>query len=159
MKFSHDNRHLMTANNDGSIQVWDWRNRLLACPPMMHDDEVQDADFTEDGQFAVGATRKSEVSIWELATGKRVSRNINNLGEVGRQVCVVGNQALLSSPRRSVIDLAWLFEEPTMSTASMQLNAELSSRSRQFLGTLVLLTSEEWRERWETLRMDGTTRE
>jgi WD40 repeat protein len=72
--FSPDGRYLLTAHKDGQVRYWDWQAAKLVCPPMAHDDEVQNVAITPDGRFAISAVSgRSKIQFWASKTGRRVA--------------------------------------------------------------------------------------
>ncbi len=157
LAFSLDGRLLLTACKDGQARLWDWRAGKLACPPLVHQDEVYAVALTADGRHALtaGRLRASALHVWELTTGKLVAPPLRLSGDVtpfsispdGKRVVVTANGSV------ALINLAELLSPPELSTEDLGLLGELATAQQIELGEVSGLTQEQWRERWRRFRV------
>jgi WD40 repeat protein len=88
---SPDGRRALTAGDDRTVRVWDTATGKAISEPLRHQEIVQVALFSPDGRtvFTAGSAESignrgpaTEISLWEVATGKRRGRPLRNAGEV-----------------------------------------------------------------------------
>jgi WD40 repeat protein len=71
-RFSPDGRHIVTASEDGSAQVWDVASGKPIAPPLRHGSWVYDAEFSPDGRWLVTAGFDNSAGLWEVETGRQL---------------------------------------------------------------------------------------
>jgi hypothetical protein len=71
LRFSPDGRYLLSASDDHSAGVWDWREGR-AVHQLAHADEVNFALFSPDGHFIATASDDDTAALWDTASGKRL---------------------------------------------------------------------------------------
>jgi WD40 repeat protein/serine/threonine protein kinase len=64
---SSDNK-LATANNDGTIGLWDWKNKELQAELRGHSVYCIDLDFSPDGTRLVSSSEDGTVKVWSVQT-------------------------------------------------------------------------------------------
>jgi WD40 repeat protein len=67
VRFSPDQRYLLTASDDYTARIWDLQRRIEAFPPLRHDSVVRGAAFSSDGRLVATATSGGVVTIWDLS--------------------------------------------------------------------------------------------
>ena len=151
--FSPDGRYVLTGCKDGQARLWDWKTGTLACPPLVHRDEVFAVAFSLDGRYAVSAVRGNggAVQVWELATGKPVSPPIRFPYSVHTLALSSDGSRLFAVSEFTVtsIDLAELISASATRTEDYTLLGELTSAQRIELGDVNGLTGDQWLERWK----------
>ena len=74
VRFSWDDKQLLSARNDGSIAVWDLVSGSLRQELARHDRGATAAAFLRDDQRIVSAGRDDTVRVWNIASGKELWR-------------------------------------------------------------------------------------
>jgi WD40 repeat protein len=74
LAFSPDGRTLATAENAGTITLWDVRTRRSRPPLRGHDRLVSHLAFSSDGARLASASWDSTVAVWDLASGRLAAR-------------------------------------------------------------------------------------
>lgn len=81
LAFSPDGERLAAAYDDGSVWLWDWRNRapavMLAALPPEQQSMIDKVQVSPDGQYIVGMTSSYGI-VWDAQTGA-----LRHLLEVG----------------------------------------------------------------------------
>lgn len=160
VRFSPDGRHLLTSHKDGQVRYWDWQAAKLACPPMVHDDDVMHAAVTPDGRFALTSVRgRPEIQIWELKTGRLIASPVRlahrkSASTLPFAITPDGRRALVSymPAELATLDLEERTRSPSVPTPELALFAELASAQRIELGDLSGLTTDQWLAGWKLLR-------
>jgi WD40 repeat protein len=157
LAFSRDGRFLLTGCKDGRARRWDWQAGTLACPPLVHEDEVYVVALTADGQHTLtaGRQRAGALHVWELTTGKLVAPPVR-LGEDVTSLAISPDDTRVvasGSDSLVLIDLAELLAPPEMSTEDLGLLCELATAQQIELGDVSGLTLEQWLERWQRFRL------
>jgi serine/threonine protein kinase/WD40 repeat protein/tetratricopeptide (TPR) repeat protein len=160
VRFSPDGRYLLTSHKDGQVRYWDWQAGKLACPAMVHGDDVLDAAITPNGHFAVTTLRgQPEIHIWELKTGRRVAPPVRvgfREGTSSHALSITpdGRRALVhfGSLDLAVVDLDATLSSSNIPTADLGVLAELATAQRIEAGDLSGMTTDQWLERWNHLR-------
>ncbi len=154
VRFSPDQKLVLTANKDGVARVWDWRNGTLVCPPLEHPAEVFDVAFLSDGKYGLTIDRADTVRIWELTTGRMITAPIHyptsddGFPRALYKVAMVGSRAILGAPEYPILDVAPILREPELSTESLLAIAELISAQRNTRGAASSLDLEQWQATW-----------
>lgn len=68
-EFSPDGRHIVTASEDGTAQIWDAETGRPG-EKLPHKDTVRNASFSPDGLRVVTASSDQTAVIWDTANGK-----------------------------------------------------------------------------------------
>jgi len=63
----------VTASSDKTARVWDAATGKALSEPMKHDNYVNSAQFSPDGQRVVTASYDKTARVWDAATGKALS--------------------------------------------------------------------------------------
>ena len=71
----------VTASEDKTAQVWDWRSGRIE-HVLRHDDSVEAASFSPDGEHVLTAGADGAARVWKTGTERRVA----TLGQAGGQV-------------------------------------------------------------------------
>jgi WD40 repeat protein/serine/threonine protein kinase len=82
MCFSSDGRHLVSASNYGTAQVWDTATWKPRAPPLKHESRVNGAWFSPDGRDVLTASHDRTACIWAAATGERLTPPLLHCGPV-----------------------------------------------------------------------------
>ncbi|MGZ8181122.1 MAG: nSTAND1 domain-containing NTPase [Methylobacter sp.] len=69
-KFSSDSRWILTASNNGTVQVWDSVTGRAVSKQMLHSDSIRSAEFSPDGLQVLTASLDGTARLWESETGK-----------------------------------------------------------------------------------------
>jgi len=69
-RFSHDNKKVVTACEDGAVRVWSIPDWKLLQTLTGHVGPVQWADFSPDGRWIASAGEDKTVRVWSVADGK-----------------------------------------------------------------------------------------
>ncbi|MGJ8642288.1 MAG: nSTAND1 domain-containing NTPase [Luteolibacter sp.] len=72
VEFSHDGRHLITATEEGTVNIFDIKTREPAFAPIPHEGKLEDLVMTWNGQYMLTASGTT-ATIWDLAVGTGVS--------------------------------------------------------------------------------------
>jgi WD40 repeat protein len=72
VKFSFDNRRLLTSSADHTARIWDIASGKAINVLSGHTDVVRDASFSPDGTRVVTASRDATARIWDAATGSTI---------------------------------------------------------------------------------------
>jgi hypothetical protein len=163
MRFSPDDRRLLTGCRDGQARLWDWQTSRLVCPPCKTDDEVFDVAFTPDGRWGLTAVRVTprvdetgKLRMWEFTTGKPVSPVLRVGKESATSLAISpdGAAALTSifGGGLAWIDLSLLSPSDSLDLNDLCTLAELTAGQRIHDGDLAGLSSDEWLHRWRAFR-------
>lgn len=80
--FSHDGRFLLSALNDGAIELWDLKASRLARTLAGHERSATSAAFLRDGRRIISAGLDDTIRIWNIETGAEDWRAEFGLGGV-----------------------------------------------------------------------------
>ncbi|MCA9290185.1 MAG: protein kinase [Phycisphaerales bacterium] len=69
LEMSRDGRRLVTASDDGTINVWDAATRSVLANARGHEDWVYSAAFDHDARRVVSGSRDHTVRVWEADSG------------------------------------------------------------------------------------------
>jgi WD40 repeat protein len=72
MAFSNDGEVLLTANRDGTIQVYDVARREELSTLQGHTEEVTALAFTADDKRLASASHDKTIKLWDVATGQEL---------------------------------------------------------------------------------------
>jgi WD40 repeat protein/tetratricopeptide (TPR) repeat protein len=157
--FSPDDRLIAVGCRDGTARVWDWRAGRLASPAMTHENEVFGLALTGDGRWLLTLTNDARLRAWDWRAGKPLSPPIG-LGHGGAgwslnvEITADGRDAVVGAPHASVaLRLADLVEPDETGLDDLVLLAELAANQRLQQGEPLVLTTEEWLDRWHTFRL------
>ncbi len=168
--FSADGSMLLTGSRDRSARVWDWRSGRLLGPALTHQGEVQDVYFLNDDRWVL--TKSSDqsmavsidnaVQLWEWKTGKPLTPRKLIRSAWGSQLRMTpdGRRAVLGrlpDNRLNVLDIQALVSESATDDPPDRLRSitELISGKKIVGGSsVVILTTDEWVERWRLNRSD-----
>jgi WD40 repeat protein len=64
-EFSPNKQWLLTASQDFTARVWDWKTGRLESAPMRHDNFVLRASYSADGQNIVTASDDQTARVWD----------------------------------------------------------------------------------------------
>jgi WD40 repeat protein len=73
IRFSPDNRSLLSFGAQNSVRVWDTLTGQLR-HELPHEGRCHDAQFSPDGRLVATAGRDNWVCVWVLATGEQLAR-------------------------------------------------------------------------------------
>jgi len=71
LEFSPDGKWLLSTHGDGSVLVWDVRERERVASLNEHSAGVRGVSFSPDGRRIASASEDRTVALWDLATGRR----------------------------------------------------------------------------------------
>jgi eukaryotic-like serine/threonine-protein kinase len=80
--FSHDDRLLLTAGDDGTAQTWDRESRERLGGSYGHKSPVLVAAFSPDDRLVLTGTADGTVRLWDVATGGTVGATLQHRGRV-----------------------------------------------------------------------------
>jgi WD40 repeat protein/tRNA A-37 threonylcarbamoyl transferase component Bud32 len=80
--FSHDDRLVLTAGDDGTARLWDRATGQRVGPAFTHDAEVLVAVFSPDDRFVLTGSGDGNVRLWDVATGRPVGPILRHRGRV-----------------------------------------------------------------------------
>jgi WD40 repeat protein len=160
VRFSPDDRHLLTACSDNEARLWDWRTGRLVCPPSRHDDGVYGIGFTPNGRWMITASRDNTMRFWDARTGRPVAppRKLNNPFNDGSRFLEItrdGRHVITNGSDEGflMVDLSDLYNEgETEDVDELITWAELIAGQRIFDADLSGLTNEDWLTRWRSFR-------
>ncbi|HSH08778.1 MAG TPA: hypothetical protein VK995_00205, partial [Oceanipulchritudo sp.] len=154
--FSPNQNYLVTASHDGKVRLWDWRSGVIVGSPMVHPSEVYDAVFTPDDRWLLTACRDGNVRVWEPLTGQLLAPPV----KVGQQAFNIeitgdGSQAVIGTLGKDVVilSLAVLQEKSPFTAEELCLVGEVISGCIIQQGSIRDLTTSEWMERYERIRV------
>ncbi len=70
LKFSPDNKQILTASRDATVKVWDVATGRLLHNFTDHTNPVISGQFSSDGTKILSIGRKGSIKIWEMTSGK-----------------------------------------------------------------------------------------
>jgi WD40 repeat protein/tRNA A-37 threonylcarbamoyl transferase component Bud32 len=70
--FSHDDRLVLTASEDGTARLWETRSRTQQGPSFRHDQSVKTAVFSPDSRLVLTASIDGTARLWDVGTGRSV---------------------------------------------------------------------------------------
>jgi WD40 repeat protein len=166
--FSLDGAKLATACSDRTARIWNWRDGELACPAMMHPDDVLDVRFIPSGKALLSVCRnpaayRGRLRAWETETGRLLAPSLPMSGFSPRTIDLAnnGDRAVISGilMHSHIVDLSDFANPGSNRTALLPADAlialaELQSGLRMIgngMGTANLSTTE-WMERWKAFR-------
>jgi WD40 repeat protein len=69
--FSPDSRHIATANNDGTVRVWDVMTAIeVVSPPLRHGAAATSVAFSPDGKRLASGSHDRTLKVWDTTTWK-----------------------------------------------------------------------------------------
>jgi WD40 repeat protein len=77
VSFSPDGQYLLTASQDTTARVYDWRNQRMRRRPVIlkHGDSVSDATFDRSGEYVVTSGGKSAARLWKPGLARDFAKN------------------------------------------------------------------------------------
>jgi eukaryotic-like serine/threonine-protein kinase len=69
VRFSHSGLLILTAHEDRTARLWDVRNGRLVCEPMVHDQDIETAEFSPNDSRVVTVTSEA-VRLWDVRMGR-----------------------------------------------------------------------------------------
>lgn len=90
VRFDTSGKRLLTTCEDGAARLWNWQAGVLVCPPMKHQDRVQDAAFMPHSNWIITSGRDFTVRVWEPDGGQPLGPPITITGD-GRQIVLTPN--------------------------------------------------------------------
>jgi hypothetical protein len=90
---------VVTASEDKTARVWDAATGKAIGEPMRHDEEVNSAQFSADGQRIVTVSRDNAARVWDAATGKAIGEPMRHDEKV--------NSAQFSADGQRVVTASW----------------------------------------------------
>ena len=107
LAFSPDGRILASGNREGTIELWDVKQRRLTSPLLNgHDDAVLSLDFSPDGQILASGTRGGSIILWNVAL-KRLTGRLLGHEEAVRSVAFNPSGDQLASGGRDTTVRIW----------------------------------------------------
>src|SRR5262249_28192224 len=101
VRFSADGESFVCAASYGlpELRVWNARNGQPVSPPLVHYENLYDAEFSPDGKAVVAADSSEEVYVWDVASGRKIGAPIWTGGHTtlatfhpsGKRVLTVNN--------------------------------------------------------------------
>jgi WD40 repeat protein/DNA-binding SARP family transcriptional activator len=97
LSFSPDNKYILSAANDGKVQVWDWNAGMIRPVQILnHPDAVNFAAYSPDGKFIWTGCADGKVREWDAATGQLVRvfngprgySQVDDISPDGKQVLI-----------------------------------------------------------------------
>lgn len=70
--FSPNSRHVVTANRNGTISVWNVNNNRVEKNIIAHNSNVSTAYYSPDGKHIVSSSADKTIKIWDINTGRSV---------------------------------------------------------------------------------------
>ncbi|HZT83353.1 MAG TPA: hypothetical protein VFA26_24190, partial [Gemmataceae bacterium] len=67
--FSHDDRLVLTASQDGTARLWDARTGKAKGPAFFHGQPVKAAVFSPDSRLVLTASVDFTARLWDVSTG------------------------------------------------------------------------------------------
>jgi WD40 repeat protein len=154
-RFSEDGKHLLTACQDSSGRVWDWRaSKVLAT--FVHRDGLFAAEFVRGERYVVTTSNDSTVRVWDARTGHPVTPALP-LGGPGLGLTVTADgRRVIAGGFFSVLRI---FDLDALTTPAVEAPDDLIRRAELLSmwridanGSPVRLNADEWMERWTQYR-------
>jgi len=95
VEFSPDGQRILTAHEDGTVQLWDPRSGQRTGPPLRHPQSVNWAAFSPDSRRLVTTGGDGTVRLWDAASGQPAAPPIAHPGHVVRAVISPDGRRLL----------------------------------------------------------------
>ncbi|MEM9807610.1 MAG: TIR domain-containing protein, partial [Cyanobacteria bacterium P01_D01_bin.56] len=75
LRFTADGRYLITQSLDDVIHVWttDWEPKLKISYEASEEDDIWSLDVSPNSQWVAIGTKKGQLNIWEIETGKLIT--------------------------------------------------------------------------------------
>ena len=73
-----DQRYLVLATNDKSLEIWDLKNESMVRKYPSHEGEINDLAITADGSTMFSATEDGKIQVWATATSFERKHTIPN---------------------------------------------------------------------------------
>jgi WD40 repeat protein len=96
---------VVTLGGDRAIQLWrvDSGDPVAACT--QHDDTINDALFSTDGQLLATTNEAGVVQVWEAETGRPVTPPLRHGGPGAAAVFCAGGTQLAVAGRRGLVSI------------------------------------------------------
>ncbi|XP_030377537.1 prolactin regulatory element-binding protein [Scaptodrosophila lebanonensis] len=70
VRISGNGRLMATGGTDGRLRIWSFPQMALAAELTAHSKEIDDLDFSPDGNYIVSISKDAQGLVWDLGTGK-----------------------------------------------------------------------------------------
>jgi len=148
-QFSRDGKLVVTASQDGKVQVWNADTGEAVGQPMQHPSAVYSAQFSPDGKWVVTGAEDGKVQVWSAETGKAVGQPMQHRSAVDSvQFSPDGKWVVTASRDRT----AQVWNVETGKAVGQPMQHKEAVRSAQFSpdGKRVVTASEDKRARvWD----------
>lgn len=145
--FSPDGSRLVACCNDGSAQIWDWRNNRRTGQPLQHGSGSLWASFNDAGARIVTVSNNSTTQawmarVWDASNGKAVSPFVPHTSRVdaaalspdGRVACTAtseGNVYVWDAKTGDPVAPTRHFQDPLIDVRFLPATYELAAISRR----------------------------
>jgi WD40 repeat protein len=59
-------RYIVSASNDCSVRIWDFKTNQAVGDPLLHDDELLTVVISPDGKYIASAGPDKKIYVWNL---------------------------------------------------------------------------------------------
>jgi WD40 repeat protein len=149
LAFSPDGRRVMTADEGGSVRIWDSESGSAVTPPMPHDDRVMHAVFSADGTRVVTASRDGTARVWNAASGQPVTDPLEHRWMVRyAEFSPDGQQVVTASEDRTA--RLWSLSPGSVDAEGWRRRAQLlAARRIDETGAVVTIDTAQFFELWK----------
>jgi hypothetical protein len=157
--FSPDGRLVVTRCGDDLVRFWDWRAGGLDGPTLAHGDTLSAMGLSPDGRWVFTGGFDHCLQVWDAESRKPIMPPRRILGSPYGRLAAPGGRRLVVNAGAgglSVFHLDDLTESdgPEWDPSSLRVLGEVLSGQAIQAGTPTNLTSGEWLERFQALRME-----
>ncbi|MBS0660279.1 MAG: protein kinase [Verrucomicrobia bacterium] len=156
-EFDASGEWFMTGGRNRATRVYEWAQRRLLGPAMLHEGEVYEASFVPGSSRVVTAENSfGRACFWEARLGQQVRPPLQ-IGSVIEHVRVLRDGTLLASTTEKVpaifaYDAHALLAPPTLPPAEALALAEIEAAAIVQNGSLEPLGAADWLRRWREFR-------
>ncbi len=95
--FSPDGEFIVTASNDATAMVWQWKTNDSPVELRGHSGQVFGAKFSSNGKYVATTSRDGTARVWESETGKIVTELFGHQGPVREAAFSSDDQFVLTT--------------------------------------------------------------
>ncbi|MBN1648787.1 MAG: ankyrin repeat domain-containing protein [Spirochaetales bacterium] len=104
MAFSGSGKYMITADLDGTINIWDAKTRRLLSVLAGHSNVINGFDISPDEQKLISASKDNSIKIWDIKTGRLINTYNNHSRSVDCVIFVPDGKSFFSAAGNTLVE-------------------------------------------------------